>query len=78
MFQICFLWDVVEIMLPNEILSERFNLLTPFIPGILGRSQFLKRDHLTNTSSCNALRIGNTSLGLSEWHIIANQASAPF
>lgn len=68
-------------MLPNEILSKMFNLLTLFIPVILDRSQFLKRDHLTNTSSCNALGTlgtGDTSLGVSEWHIIANQASAPF
>lgn len=78
MFQICLLWDVVEVVLPNEILSKMFNLLTLFIPGILGRSQFLKRDHLTSTSSCSALGIGNTSLGVSEWHVTANQASAPF
>lgn len=42
---------VAEVRLPNEVLVKVFHLVTAFIPGLLGRSQFLKSDNLTNTSS---------------------------
>lgn len=39
----------------SEMLAKMSHLVTPFIPGLLGRSQFLKSDSLTHTSSCVAM-----------------------
>lgn len=45
----------VEVGLPNEMLAKMFHLVTPFIPGLSCRCQFLRSDSLTSTSSHDAM-----------------------